>query len=118
MVNCYFSATHLHSLSRKTEPLLSQSASLTGDRQKGEEKVSESEPMVLSRLTSSDSSSPSSPVPREEAWCWVGEGSPPASTATGCFWPSLVVLVVGTGLVMFLSSSTTTSSSCAVGGRE
>lgn len=58
--------TDLLSPSRKTEPLLSQRASLTGDRQKGDEKVSESEPMVLSRLTSSDSSqdpsSPSSPA--------------------------------------------------------
>lgn len=48
--------TYLVSLSRKTEPLLSHRASLTGDKQKGEEKVSESEPMVLSRLTSSDNS--------------------------------------------------------------
>ena len=59
--------TDLVSLSRKTEPLLSQRASLTGDRQKGEEKVSESEPMVLSLLTSSDSSQdPSSPSSRAE----------------------------------------------------
>ncbi|KAG7266776.1 hypothetical protein CRUP_007459 [Coryphaenoides rupestris] len=111
----------------QTEPPLSQSASLTGDRQKGEEKVSESEPMVLSRLTSSDSSSPSSPAPRDEAcwwcwcWCWGGEGSPPPPSA-GCFWLSGVVPatpapVVGT-LVMFLSSSTTPSSSWAAGGRE
>lgn len=80
--------THLHSLSRKTEPLLSQRASLTGDRQNGEENVSESEPMVLSRLTSSDSSqepsSPSSPADGSCCCCccwWWEEGSAPAAAA-------------------------------------
>lgn len=63
--------TDLFSPSKKTELLLSQRASLTGDRQKGDEKVSESEPMVESRLTSSDSSQdPSSPSsPAEGSHC-------------------------------------------------
>ena len=92
--------TDLLSLSRNTEPLLSQRASLTGDRQNGEENVSESEPMVLSRLTSSDSSQePSSPSsPAEGSGCWWEEGSAPASA------PSVEVL-----LVMFLSSSSSSS---------
>lgn len=103
--------TNLLSLSRKTEPLLSQRASLTGDKQKGEEKVSESEPIVLSRLTSSDSSQePSSPSsPAEGSCCWCEDGSAPASTTR--LWLSMEVL-----LVMFLSSSS--SSSWAAGGRE
>lgn len=96
--------TDLLSLSRKTEPLLSQRASLTGDKQKGEEKVSESEPIVLSRLTSSDSSQePSSPSsPAEGSCCGCEEGSAPASTAR--LWLSAEVL-----LVMFLSSSSSSS---------
>ncbi|TNN66166.1 hypothetical protein EYF80_023644 [Liparis tanakae] len=97
--------TNLLSLSRKTEPLLSQRASLTGDRQNGEEKVSESDPMVLSRLTSSDSSqepsSPSSPAEGSSS-CWCEEGSAPASTAR--LWLSAEVL-----LMMFLSSSSSSS---------
>lgn len=103
--------TDLASLSRKTEPLLSQRASLTGDKQKGEEKVSESEPMVLSLLTSSDSSQePSSTSsPAKGSCCWCEDASAPASTTRP--WLSVEVL-----LVMFLSSSS--SSSWAAGGRE
>lgn len=103
--------TDLLSLSRKTEPLLSHRASLTGDRQNGDEKVSESEPMVLSRLTSSDSSqepsSPSSPAESRRCW-WERASRAPSPTR---LWLSVEVLQV-----MFLSSSS--ASSGAAGGRE
>lgn len=103
--------TYLVSLSKKTELLLSHSASLTGDKQKGEEKVSESDPMVLSRLTSSDSSQePSSPSsPAEGSCCWGEAVSAPVSTTRPWFSADVLVL-------MFLSSSS--SSSWATGGRE
>ncbi len=101
--------TDLLSLSRNTEPLLSQRASLTGDKQNGEEKVSESEPMVLSRLTSSDSSQEPSSPSSEGSCCWLEDRSAPASPTR--LWLSVEVL-----LVMFLSSSS--SSSWAAGWRE
>lgn len=96
--------TDLPSPSKKMELLLSQRASLTGDKQKGEENVSESEPMVLSRLTSSDSSQePSSPSsPAEGSRCGHRDGSAPASPAR----PRLSTEVL---LVMFLSSSSSSS---------
>lgn len=106
---------HLLSLSRNTEPLLSKRDSLTGDRQKGEEKVvSESEPMVLSLLTSSadssqDPSSPSSP-PDWDCCCWGGGGSMLASRPRPPPFPVL--------LPILSSSSRSSSSSWAGGCRE
>ena len=103
---------HLLSLSRNTEPLLSKRDSLTGDRQKGEEKVvSESEPMVLSLLTSSaDSSSPSS-VPDWDCCCWGGGGSMLASRPRP---PPIPVPFP----ILSSSSSRSSSSSWAGGCRE
>lgn len=107
----------LLSLSKKTEPLLSQRASLTGDRQKGDENVSESEPMVLSRLTSSDSShEPSSPSSLAEGrrcccccWWWMCEEES-ASPSPGKLWFSVEALQE-----LLLSASS--SSSWATGWR-
>lgn len=103
----------LLSLSKKTEPLLSQRASLTGDRQNGEENVSESEPMVLSRLTSSDSShepsSPSSPAEGSCCCCCCCEEES-ASPSLAKLWLSAETLQM-----MLLSASS--SSSWATGWR-